>query len=153
MWLKSGKIVTPDSLVVDVSGAIYLLNHRSFAGIIVEAFEELISPPIYEVEMANICWKYVRFGQWQAIQAQQLLKASLDLTDRLSIDPISEVLDTALLQDLSAYDASYFHLCKTTGASLLSLDKKLNRIAKANGIECLIDKIANSSWPSADRFE
>jgi len=96
---------------------------------------ELVAPSIVAFEVANIIRRHSLAG---IVGADQAAQAHGDLLD-LAIEHWSyEILAPrawALRRNLSIYDASYVALAELTGATLVTLDR---RIGGAPGLRCTI---------------
>ena len=85
------------------------------------------APDLLPTECTNTLWKYVRSGEYDAIQAQQ------DLLDLLILDirwaPTNKLLIRALeiacTYNTSAYDACYVALAENLNLPLVTADNKL----------------------------
>jgi predicted nucleic acid-binding protein len=96
---------------------------------------DLIAPSLVAFETANIIRRHDIAG---LVSADQAAQAHADLLD-LGIEhwPYELVAARAwqLRHNLSVYDASYVALAELTGATLVTLDR---RIAGAPGVRCTI---------------
>jgi predicted nucleic acid-binding protein len=96
---------------------------------------DLTAPSLVGFETANIIRRHELAGLISADQAAQAHADLLDLT--IEAWPYELLADRAwrLRLDLSTYDASYVALAELTGATLVTLDR---RIAGAPGLRCVI---------------
>ena len=96
---------------------------------------ELAAPSLVAFEAANIIRRHELAG---AISTDQAAQAHADLLD-LAIEQWPYELLAAraweLRSDLSGYDAGYVALAELTGATLVTLDR---RIGRTPGVECAI---------------
>jgi len=96
---------------------------------------DLIAPSLVGFESANIVRRHELAG---VVSTDQAAQANADLLD-LAIEHWSyEILAPrawALRRNLSIYDASYVALAELTGATLVTLDR---RIGGAPGLRCTI---------------
>jgi len=96
---------------------------------------DLIAPSLVGFESANIVRRHELAG---VVSTDQATQANADLLD-LAIEHWSyEILAPrawALRRNLSIYDASYVALAELTGATLVTLDR---RIGGAPGLRCTI---------------
>jgi predicted nucleic acid-binding protein len=98
---------------------------------------EVITSDLYKAETANVIWKYVNAKLLEKEKAIQLYQYCNSIIDEY-ID-ISENIEEAINESIRlihpTYDLLYLSLARRNGAILISLDKKLNMLAKQNGIE------------------
>jgi predicted nucleic acid-binding protein len=96
---------------------------------------ELAAPSLVAFETANIIRRHELAG---LVSADQAAQAHADLLD-LAIEQWPYELLAArgweLRGNLSAYDASYIALAEITGATLVTLDR---RIGRAPGLRCAV---------------
>jgi len=93
----------------------------------------LHSPDLLVSELGNVFWKASkksRISNENAIGALGVL-ATMNITlHRLKWEEAIECLHSAIELDLTVYDASYLHLGKVLGVSVLTVDEKLWKSAK-----------------------
>jgi predicted nucleic acid-binding protein len=98
---------------------------------------QVITSDLYKAETANVIWKYVKAKLLEKEKAMKLYQYCKDIVDEY-ID-ISENVEEAINESIRLkhpiYDLLYLSLARRNGAVLISLDKKLNELAKQNGIE------------------
>lgn len=91
----------------------------------------LIAPSLLAFELANVCSVKCR----RHPNRREALEAGFRLRGRLGVEEIEvdhdAVVELALRTGLTAYDASYLWLAAHFGADLVTLDKALDRAAKA----------------------
>lgn len=93
-------------------------------------------PPLWRFEMANVVRKGLMGGRLESHEAELF---GLHLSE-LDIREVDITLDFSALAvcarrwGLSAYDAAYLQLAKEHDVPLLSLDKKLLKVAKSEGV-------------------
>lgn len=93
--------------------------------------ETLLTPTLFDYELANIAWKKARAHPEMAPAIQAALDAAAHLAiDRVSI-PTVDLLRVARETGLTAYDAAYLWLARTRDAELVTLDRALARAAGA----------------------
>ena len=90
----------------------------------------LFAPTLLRYEIANVCLqKLALYPKRRRVLLRAL--SFLDETDLREIAvPVDEVVTLARRKNLTAYDASYLWLARTLGLELVTLDRKLARIAK-----------------------
>ncbi len=98
---------------------------------------EFYVPDLFYIESANIIWKYVRAGRYDAALALGNLAALKAFPLRVvsTADLMEEAVNIALAYGISAYDASYVALSQQVGATLLTLDEKLVRAVAATSYD------------------
>jgi predicted nucleic acid-binding protein len=96
-------------------------------------------PQIWPVEVANALVTGQRRNRLQPaerlrfVRILQALKIEVKQVDRQRI--FEAVVDAALANQLSAYDACYLELAMREGLPLASLDSKLNTAARSLGVK------------------
>lgn len=128
-------------VVLDASAACELVLQRPQSerlDAIVRATDEVLVPELYVAEVANVLWKYVKARELDLERSHRCLEAALNLCDRIVAMPslIHEALVMSCVTKHPVYDAMYLILARRNGARLLSLDRKLQAMAKENGIPC-----------------
>ena len=87
---------------------------------------ELVAPLLLRFEVTNTAWKKIRRHAKQA----DLIEAGLRLALELEISYVDvdheSVLDLAVENGMTAYDASYVWLARTLKAPLVTLDERLS---------------------------
>jgi len=108
-------MTNPVRRVVDASVAIKLFIEQEgseqaealFAQLHTEPVAELYVPELFYAECANVLWQYVRRANYPAAEAKaSLLRLKGLALKRMAIpELVSEALDIAIAQAISAYDA------------------------------------------------
>lgn len=129
-------------LVLDANAGIEIALDRENAAILnsfLHRADKVLTSDLYQAETANVIFKYVRSGLLSRDQAIEKLHFCDDLVDEF-ID-IAVNKEEALLESIhtnhSTYDLLYLTLARRTGARLLSLDRRLNTLATAMGLETI----------------
>jgi len=135
------------TVVLDTSAAIELIRKKEKAGLIETYLRHsnlIISSDLYKAECANTIWKMAKAGMIK----QDELSTLLEQCDKLVYSFIdikensAESLFEANRLGHPVYDMLYFTLARRTGATLLTMDRRLTKICKENGIDCpLLDTI------------
>ena len=103
--------------------------------------ERVVSCDLIRAELASVFRKSARTEGISAQQAESYLTESLKLVDEFC--PIEELQTEALYEsirlDHSVYDMFYFVLARRTGATLFTLDCKLMKLCKDNGVNCIAE--------------
>lgn len=116
-------------VVVDASALAALVFHEPEGLDMLERFEgvTLRAPELLDYEMANICVIKQRRHPDQIDSLALQFKAYGRLDVQLDSVDIEAVRRLATSSRLTAYDAAYLWLARTTGCSLITLDKALAR--------------------------
>jgi predicted nucleic acid-binding protein len=124
----SGRIV-----VVDASAVSALVFGEKAAEAVAArlAGHRLAAPELLLAELANVATMKVRR---KTLEPASVVKALAD-ADSLGIElhriPARAGLSAALQTGLTAYDAAYWLVARALSAELVTLDRKLERVAKA----------------------
>ncbi|MBO4365863.1 MAG: type II toxin-antitoxin system VapC family toxin [Eggerthellaceae bacterium] len=127
-------------VVIDANAAVEMAKGTSsglgLANLICEG-EKTITPDLFVHELANICWKYRHTGLLSAAESMVLYHDALGFVDEIhdASDCAVEVLNESIRLDHPAYDIFYLVLARRLGATLLTLDKKLNALADRVGVQ------------------
>lgn len=123
--------------VVDASIAIKLFIDQEgseqaealFAKLHTEPATELYVPELFYAECANVLWQYVRRANYPAAEAKASLLRLKGLALQTVAIPelVSEALDIAIAQAISAYDACYVELSERLRVPFVTADSKLIR--------------------------
>ena len=121
-------------IVLDVSVAFALVRNQPGMQWIrqaIEAADEVIVPDLYISEASNTAWKFYHIEDASLEEIQLLANRSLALPDQ--IIPSTELWEEALLLahslDHPVYDCLYLALAQQESAHLLTLDKRLRKLA------------------------
>jgi predicted nucleic acid-binding protein len=128
--------------VLDASAGIASVLRRPGVDPILGALREasqVLAPELYTAEVTNAFWKYQQFGDLTAEGATELCEDALALPDALVDirDQWRETLNLALFERATAYDMFYLCLARRNGAVLLSVDRKMLKLAKRHRVKCL----------------
>ncbi|GAP97803.1 hypothetical protein NIES2104_43540 [Leptolyngbya sp. NIES-2104] len=87
----------------------------------------LFVPDLFYIECTNVLWKYIRAGQYDlADLADDMVELrSLPFLAVSAPDLMSDAINIAVAQGISAYDACYVALSQQASAPMLTLDLKL----------------------------
>ncbi len=101
--------------------------------------KRIISVDSIKVELANSLSKYARSGQIFASDALAMHDKGLALVDKFV--PTDELAKEAIAESIrlghSAYGMFYCVLARRNAAMFFKLDKKLQDICLANGVNCI----------------
>lgn len=112
----------------------------AFEGLVVEN-ERVIASELFQAEIRNTFWKYVRSGLMTAEQAEARIASACALVD--SFVPLeenaAESFAEAVRQDHSVYDLFYATLARRNAATVLTADKKFAELCEHMGIDCVCE--------------
>jgi len=122
-------------LVLDASAAVHVVLRTDRATGFIVALEDsaiVLAPSLFQSEVANTLWKYVRAGMLDKQTAMVHLEEALDLVDTLESDQtlVTEALSQSVLHDHPVYDLLYVVLAMRFGSRLISADHKLLKLAE-----------------------
>lgn len=129
-------------LVLDCSAAVSIVMNnkegRAMMGLM-EKDEKVISSPLFIAEMDSALGKYVQAGLISLDLAHSYLTNSIELIDEFidMQDICIEALDESIRNNHSSYDMFYLVIARRNGATLLTLDKKLESLARKLKIDCI----------------
>ena len=129
-------------IVLDASAAAAIALKRPEAATLTTTIGDarrVISPTLFFSEVSNVYAKYVKGGFISKQAAIDLLKLTLGLVDEFynPVQYATEAMTEAIRLNHSAYDMYYLLLARRTGASLMSLDQKLQLTAPKDGVEII----------------
>lgn len=137
-------------IVLDTSAAIEMVLNRSQSEIFkyyISRCSKVITSDLYKAEATNVIWKYIKTGLISKEAGSHILNLALSIVDEYY--DISEFTTEALHESVrlnhSSSDMLYFILARRTDAILMTLDKKLSKIATREGIET-ISSIQNTEF-------
>ncbi len=103
--------------------------------------EKAISCDLVRAEAASVFRKLTRAEGLSPAQAERYCAEALALVDEFY--PIAELQTEALREsirlDHSTYDLFYFVLARRTGATLFTLDRKLQQLCRDHGVDCITE--------------
>ena len=96
---------------------------------------EAIVPSIFFLEVANVLVSNLRRNRINASELEQYTKLFSILPIRQDEGGnMRDIIQLAVKHDLSAYDAAYLELAKRNNYPLVTLDKKLDEVAKKSNV-------------------
>ncbi|MGQ4891218.1 MAG: type II toxin-antitoxin system VapC family toxin [Candidatus Njordarchaeia archaeon] len=115
--------------LLDASAIINLLAKKEFTRVVEGAVIDLTM-----YELGNIVWKWVKRGKADKSVAGDILSDIMKLVGKAKCYSVHNsylnILDIALENDLTFYDASYLHLAIQHNLKLITSDKKLYEVAR-----------------------
>lgn len=103
----------------------------------IESSSKVITSDLYKAETTNVLFKYVKAGllrKDEAIEKLQFCEMIIDEFIDIKENQ-EETLSESIRLNHSVYDLLYLTLARRHGARLITLDKKLNKLAIECGIE------------------
>jgi predicted nucleic acid-binding protein len=126
--------------VLDASGAVRTaMDPESPFRDALETADLVIAPDLFVAEVCSAFRKYVRAKVVSAAHAEESIERALALVDKTQPmrDLVGEVLALTSRTDSSIYDLFYLALALRTGATLLTADVALRRVASKMGVGTL----------------
>jgi predicted nucleic acid-binding protein len=106
---------------------------------LLSASDLVLAPDIYPSEITNAFWKYGLYSGLEAEKCEKGIDYCLDLVDDFipTSSLCKEVFSEAMESKHPAYDLFYIVLARRNGASILTMDKKLRKLAKRLKVKTL----------------
>ena len=128
--------------VLDTCAAFEIAFHGPKYKLFKEAYdkaEKVIAPTLFDPEVANVLWQYVRAGEVDEENAKKTLAYLLQMVDEYTdtSELAVEALHEGIRLNHSIYDMFYAVLARRNGAVLLTTDKKFKTLAGTMGISAL----------------
>ena len=124
-------------VVLDASAAVRLLlgrpsPSREASRLIAEAGRVQV-PRLFYSEVANALWKYVQGGYLDEVTALERLREARELVESPLADEslVDEALATAVRFGHPVYDAVYAVLARRTNSTVVTVDRRLERLLHA----------------------
>lgn len=126
-------------VVLDASAAVEVATGRPFASTFAEMLRKadiVLAPDLLLAEAGNALWKLHCFAGLPSEAVLPILHDILSLVDEWSSlqEVFRPAVALALFQSVTVYDACYLVVAGETGATLLTLDKKMQAAARDLGI-------------------
>jgi predicted nucleic acid-binding protein len=129
-------------IVVDASVLLRacLKSSATSAALSTVSRSDAIAPDIVLAEVANGLWRYVRAGQMQASEAEEVLEAAALIVARLPVTPerLAAALRIACEVRHPVYDCIYLALAIEQRAALATSDVRLAEKARQKRIEVVL---------------
>ena len=99
----------------------------------------MITSDLYKIESANVIWKYFKAGLLNKEQANSALELAQGLVDEYIdiAENNEEAMNESIRLNHSTYDMLYFTLARRSGGALMTMDQKLQSIAKKAGLDII----------------
>ena len=100
--------------------------------------ERIAAPSLLCAEVSHAMMKYVRGGYLTAAEALDCGRDAISLVDDMRDDEDlwAEVLTESVRLEHSSYDLFYLVLARREGATLFTVDRKLQDLCARNGVNC-----------------
>lgn len=101
--------------------------------------DKVIAPALFQAEVANVLWKYIKGGFIDEENAKITLSLVYQFVDCYYdvVENAVESLHESFRFNHSVYDMLYLTLARRNGATLLTCDQKLKNLAIDNGVNVL----------------
>ena len=128
--------------VLDTCAAFEIAFHGPKYTLFKSAFDKadkIIAPTLFDSEVTNVLWQYVRSGIIDEENAKKTLVCLFQMVDEYTdtSELAIEALHEGIRLNHSIYDMFYAVLARHNGATLLTTDKKFRTLAKTLGIPVL----------------
>ena len=127
-------------ILLDSNAAIEIVLKREKGkalAALVETAEKTVSSEFFRIEAANVIRKYYQGKYIKKDECAKILELAENLVDEFV--PIKEnyleAFNEAIRLNYPAYDMLYLTLARRMGATLVTLNRPLNSIAKKEGID------------------
>lgn len=132
--------------VLDASAAVEILLQRKHADLLgarVTDAEWVLVPSVYTSELCNVFWKYhMHSGQTMTREiCEHLIAKGMALPDTVADDRelYREAFAMACACTSTVYDMMYLVLARRNSAHLLTMDRKLRKIASTHDVQVVQD--------------
>ena len=101
--------------------------------------DKIIAPTLFDSEVTNVLWQYVRVGKIDEENAKKTLVFLLQMVDEYTdtSELAIEALHEGIRLNHSIYDMFYLVLARHNGATLMTTDKEFKALAESLGIPVL----------------
>lgn len=129
-------------IVLDCNAAVAMASKTEEGhalSMLIETGEEIIAPSLFYAELMHALCKMTRAGMLSKEAAAEKGTYALSLVDRFVDDSQfwPEAMTLSLDLSHSSYDMFYLLLARRTGATVFTLDRKLQNLCLDNGVNCL----------------
>ncbi len=128
--------------ILDASAAASVIFRRGAYEQIINTLskaDSVIVPDLYFSEILSVVWKTLQWTDDKRVGADELCRRGYSLIDK-SVPVLNYwqlIIDVSNEVKHSPYDISYAVLAEKTGGKLISLDRKLIKIARSLGVSVL----------------
>lgn len=101
--------------------------------------EEIVTHGLFPSEVSNAFWKYKHVGLLSEDEVHSFVKEATSLVDEVcdTDNLLREALSEAMRLDHPVYDMLYFVLARRNAATLFTLDRRLQKLCRDNGVNCV----------------
>jgi len=129
-------------VVLDASAAIEVVLQRKHAkqlGILIQESDWLIAPSLFISEISNVFWKYHKISNYSLTDCEKNIEQAIALPDDYinDIELYREAFNLGCMLEHPVYDMLYLVLARRNNATLLTMDKKLNKAAHKTNIKTI----------------
>lgn len=122
-------------IVLDASAAVEIVLNKEKAGLLMSRLSEaetLMAPELYISEVTNVFWQYFTYKSLPVDICETALNRAIELIDNFTAvkELYREAFSLSCQMKNSVYDSLYLVLARRNNALLLTMDKKLNQIAR-----------------------
>ncbi len=126
-------------VIMDTSAAVEVVLRRSYSEQINERLSNadwVIAPDVYISEITNVFWKYYQFGDLSMESCEKGIENALSIVDDIisSKELYQEAFALSCIGKHPVYDTLFLVLARRNNGVLLTLDKKLLKLARKNSI-------------------
>ncbi len=128
-------------IVLDGSAAVDMVRETSeglaLAQLLLDG-EKIISHDLFSTEVCNAFWAYHQVSKLDRNEVAEYVAQATRLVDEFyrTEDLLREALMEAMRLDHPVYGMLYFVLARREGATLFTLDQKLQGLCADNGVDC-----------------
>lgn len=131
-------------IILDSSAAVEMVREtelgNGFLALMLDN-EEVRSVTLFEAEVRNSFWKYVRHGLLSESVASGYVARACNVVDAFC--PIADYADEAFLEAVNyghpVYDMLYLCAARRNNATLFTADRKLMRLCEEAGVACICE--------------
>ena len=131
------------NLVLDVSAALALITDRPLKRMreVLRNADAVYAPTLYDYELTNVTWKYVKANIWSAGDAAAVLDDAMELVDERADGAALTTAALSLAGEHShpAYDFFYILVALQRDATLLTCDRRMRTLAEAMRVSVITD--------------
>jgi len=98
---------------------------------------ELLAPEVLPYEIGNALSAIVKRNGLAPEKALEIEARAASIPVSLQATDVHAALDIAVRHDIYAYDAYFLRCAQALNCALLTLDRRMRRVAGALGIRCL----------------
>jgi predicted nucleic acid-binding protein len=130
------------NLILDASASINYIMENDYSDILqkfIDTSNYNVAPDFYRIEIANVMWKYFKFKGFSKRFCEDTVIDCQNLIDKYlnTKTIITEAFALATLTSHSVFDCLYLVSARRMNFTLLTLDKKLIKIAHEHHIKVI----------------